>query len=77
MEKADQQYASETLTQLREKYQVNILADWSESPDGTWQGGIWLKAELERLHRMIDLLAGFMGKSRAPAALGVPYVKER
>jgi ABC-type uncharacterized transport system permease subunit len=23
------------------------------------------------------LLAGFIGRSRAPAALGIPYVKER
>ena len=27
--------------------------------------------------RMPALLAGFIGRSRAPAALGVPYVKTR
>jgi simple sugar transport system permease protein len=25
----------------------------------------------------VVLLAGFIGRSRAPAALGIPYVKER
>lgn len=44
-----------------------------------WGGGAVPVQAIQALPYVLTvvLLAGFMGKSRAPAALGVPYVKER
>ena len=63
MKTADIQFASETLKQLQEKFRMDVLADWGTGPDGTWQSGQWLKAELDRLHRTINLFSTTMGGS--------------
>src|ERR1044071_9567896 len=60
MEKADVQYAQAKLAQLKANYQVNVLDDWGDS-DREWQPGMWTKAELDRLHTSIVLLANSMG----------------
>jgi hypothetical protein len=60
MEKADAQYAQAKLAQLKGEYHVDVLADWGDS-DREWQPGKWTKAELDRLHNSIVLLANSMG----------------
>jgi hypothetical protein len=60
MEKADAQYAQAKLAQLKGQYQVDVLVDWGDS-DREWQPGKWTKAELDRLHNSIVLLANGMG----------------
>lgn len=60
MERSDSQYAQEKLAQLKADYQVDVVADWSES-DGQWTPGAWSKAELDRLHHAIDLMVDAMG----------------
>jgi hypothetical protein len=62
MEKADAQYAQAKLAQLKGQYQVDVLVDWGDG-DREWQPGKWTKAELERLHNSITLLANVMGES--------------
>jgi len=63
METADTQFASEKLKQLQEEFRVEILADWGAGSDGSWQSGRWLKEELDRLYRTINLLSTAMGGS--------------
>jgi hypothetical protein len=63
MEISDLQPASDKLLQLRSEYQVDIVPDWGEGSDGVWQKGKWAKAELDKLHNFIGLLAGAMGGS--------------
>lgn len=64
MEKSDAQFAETKLGQLKADFQVDILADWGyEQPDGggEWKTGIWMKAELDKLHSAIVLIADVMG----------------
>ena len=63
MEQTDLQYAQAKLAQLKTDYQVEVLADWGESnPDPKeWKPGTWTKAELDRLHTHVALLANLMG----------------
>jgi len=61
LETADIQFASEKLKQLREEFRAEIQADWGADSEGSWQSGQWLKEELDRLHRTINLLSTFMG----------------
>lgn len=52
------------LEQLKGQYQVDILADWGyEKPDGEgeWKDGAWAKAELEKLHDTIVMMADAIG----------------
>ncbi|MBN2116750.1 MAG: hypothetical protein JW730_09275 [Anaerolineales bacterium] len=65
MEQADYQYAQVKLAQLKADYQVDVLADWGpDSPDPNgWKPGTWTKAELDRLHNAIALMAEVMGGS--------------
>jgi hypothetical protein len=60
MEQADSLYAQDKLTQLKADYDVDILVDWGEGESG-WQSGTWTKAELDRLHKQIALMADLMG----------------
>jgi len=60
MEQADSQYAQAQLAQLKTDYQVEAVADWEED-GGEWKPGTWAKAELEKLHNAIALMAGLMG----------------
>jgi len=63
MEISDLQYASEKLTQFKSEYQIDIVPDWGEGSDGTWQNGKWTRDELDKLHGFVGLLAGAMGGS--------------
>jgi hypothetical protein len=63
MEKADLDFATATLSRLRGEYSVDVITDWGEHPDGSWQNGLWTRSELERLQRNILLLASAMGGS--------------
>jgi hypothetical protein len=63
MEHTDIQFATEKLQQLKSQFSIDILPDWGPGADGNWQAGTWLKDELERLHRTVDLLAVAMGGS--------------
>src|SRR5215213_11299713 len=60
MENADAQYAQAKLAQLKGEYKVEVLADWGAG-DREWQPGKWTKAELDKLHNSIVLLANNMG----------------
>jgi len=60
MERSDYPSAQGQLTQLKSDYQVEVLADWGDG-GGEWQPGTWTKAELDKLHNQIVLMAGFMG----------------
>jgi hypothetical protein len=60
MEQSDSQYAQAKLAQLRGQYQVEVLADWGDG-ENEWKKGTWTKAELDRLHDQIALMAGLMG----------------
>src|SRR6266498_2412600 len=62
MEQSDYQSAQALLAQLKMDYQVDVIADWGDST-GEWKPGTWTKAELERLHEQIELMAGIMGSS--------------
>ncbi len=62
MEQADAQYAQAKLAQLKGEYQVDVLTDWGDG-EGSWKPGIWTRAELDRLHNSISLLANLMGES--------------
>jgi hypothetical protein len=61
MERADIDFVSNALKQLQEKFRVEVLTDWGDDSDGSWQGGNWLKDEIDRLDRTINLLAEAMG----------------
>jgi hypothetical protein len=60
MEQSDAQYARDKLAQFQADYQVEVLADWGEET-GEWKPGAWSRAELDRLHNAIDLMADMMG----------------
>lgn len=61
MNRSDLDAISHRLAQLKDELQVDIFPDWGNNPDGTWQPGRWTKAELDKLHHHIDLLARAMG----------------
>jgi hypothetical protein len=64
MERSESQYAGAKLAQLKADYQVDVLADWGdEKPESgsEWKTGSWMKAELDKLHSAIALLANIMG----------------
>lgn len=61
MENSDLQFAQEKLKQFQEEFKVDILADWGEGADGSWQKGNWAKDELDNLHHYVEMLAGAMG----------------
>jgi hypothetical protein len=60
MERSEAQYAQSKLAQLKADYQVEVIADWSES-GSEWFPGTWTKAELDKLHDSIALMANLMG----------------
>ena len=60
MEQTDSQYAQAKLLQLKADYQVDVLVDWGDG-EGEWKPGIWTKAELDRLHNQIAIMANVMG----------------
>ncbi len=62
MEKSEAQYAQAKLAQLRGEYQVDVLADWGDG-DREWNPGLWTRAELDKLHNSIALLANVMGET--------------
>ena len=62
MERSDSQYAQGRLAQLKAEYQVDILADWGDG-ESEWKPGTWTRAELDRLHNAIGLVADSMGGS--------------
>lgn len=62
MEKADAQYAQAKLAQLKGDYQVEVATDWGDD-DNSWKPGIWTRAELDKLHDSIALLANVMGEN--------------
>ena len=61
MQTADVQVAAEKLKQLQDDFRVKVESDWGTASDGAWQSGSWLKDELDRLQRTINLLAATMG----------------
>ena len=61
MENADIQFATERLKQLQEEFRVEVLTDWGPGTDGSWQSGKWLKDELDKLHKTINLCSNAMG----------------
>jgi len=62
MERSDLQQAQARLAQLKGQYQVDVLADWGDG-ENEWNAGTWTRAELDRLHDAIDLMANIMGGS--------------
>ena len=60
MEKADSAYAQAKLAQLKADYDVDVQADWGDG-ENEWKTGTWTKAELDRLHTQIALMANLMG----------------
>jgi hypothetical protein len=63
MEIPDLDYVSQKLSKFKSEYQIDVLPDWGNGTDGSWQPGKWLKDELDKLHGFVDLLAGAMGGS--------------
>ena len=61
MQKADVQPATNTLKLLKEELNIEIVTDWGEASDGTWQAGDWVMDELERLNRNVQLMVDAMG----------------
>ncbi len=63
MEQADYQYVQAKLAQLKADYQIDVLVDWGygNPASAIWQPGSWTRAELDRLHDAIVLLARIMG----------------
>jgi hypothetical protein len=61
MEKADLDYASQKLIQFNSEFQIKIIPDWQDAPDGSWQKGKWAKDELDRLYDFICILSNVMG----------------
>ena len=60
MERSDFQYAQAMMAQLKEDYQVDVVADWGDGA-GEWTPGTWSKAELDKLQHAIDLMVDAMG----------------
>ena len=60
MEQADSLHAQSKLAQLKADYDVDILVDWGDNGN-EWKAGTWTKAELDRLHNHIALMASIMG----------------
>jgi hypothetical protein len=60
MEQSDSQYAQAKLAELKANYQVAVTADWGDG-EMEWKPGTWSKAELDRLHNAIALMANIMG----------------
>lgn len=58
---SDLEQVTQKLSELRSKYQIEILPDWGEGPDGSWQNGKWLKDELDKLQNYVGILAEGMG----------------
>ena len=64
MERSEAQLAEAKLAQLKADYQVDVLADWGdEKPEGGggWKMGTWTKAELDKLHSALGLIADALG----------------
>jgi hypothetical protein len=80
MKLSEVQLAQERLAQLKGKYLVDILADWGyEKPDdqGEWKAGAWAKAELDKLHDAIVVMAdAFGGDEKFARNLGGVTVKK-
>jgi hypothetical protein len=62
MEKSEAEYAQTKLTQLKNDFHVDVAADWGDDA-ANWKPGTWTKAELDRLHQQVTLLANLMGGS--------------
>jgi hypothetical protein len=60
MERSDVQHAQGRLAQLKGLYHVDVETDWKDA-DGQWQPGTWTRAELDRLHDTVALMANIMG----------------
>lgn len=63
MEISDLQYVSQKLQQFKSEFQIDIVQDWGEGSDGTWQTGKWVKDELDKLYGFIGLFARAIGGS--------------
>jgi len=63
MENSDLKNVSQRLMQFKSEYQIDIVPDWGEGTDGTWQTGKWEKDELDRLYGFIGLFANAIGGS--------------
>ena len=61
MESSEIQLVEAKLKGLKNQFNVDVLADWGAGTDGAWKPGLWVRDEIERLDRYINLLAGFMG----------------
>ena len=64
MERSEAQLAEAKLARLKADYQVDVLADWGdEKPEGggEWKIGTWTKAELDKLHSALGLIADALG----------------
>ena len=76
MERSEAEVAQTKLTQLKSDYQVDVLADWGDG-EGEWKPGTWMKAELDKLHNAITLLADTMrGNEKFIRNLGGVTVKK-
>lgn len=60
MDLSDSTHAQTKLAQLKEAFQVNVIADWGDSESG-WKAGTWKREELDRLSGAIQLMADLMG----------------
>lgn len=60
MEKSEAEYAQAKLAQLKNDFKVDVVADWGDN-ETNWKPGTWTKAELDRLHQQVTLLANLMG----------------
>jgi hypothetical protein len=60
MEQSDVQDAQARLAQLKGEYQVEVAQDWGDG-EGQWKPGSWKRAELDKLHDTIALMANLMG----------------
>ncbi|HJS17559.1 MAG TPA: hypothetical protein VJ785_02345 [Anaerolineales bacterium] len=60
MNQSDAQYALDKVAQLKAEFQVEIDRDWGDET-GTWQIGNWAIEELEKLHKVLDTFAGYIG----------------
>jgi hypothetical protein len=59
MERAETEYAQAKLAQLKSTYEVEVVSDWGDH-ETEWQPGTWKKAELDKLHDAIALMAACM-----------------
>jgi hypothetical protein len=70
MELSDMQFAQELLAQLKAEYQADLFVDWGEEA-GKWKDGSWSRAELEKLYKIIPLMAeSLCGKDKFVRYLG-------